>query len=250
MHRTFVLGELRREAMLETPSQSAHGDAEDRHMQRQSLLLSSLLFQVAMATPLGARGDVRLESSVGDVPFELVGQVQNFSGPPATSLQFGYLSAIEGLDGIFTTSVPTLQNEATALFTFFNESETQRVINHGKLRIINRVGTTTIYFDDTPDGDFVTPRSETFADGLKIQTSTFRHQVILDTMTSTFTTVFVNEVTSVEPFVFNGHKTRLGKAGDTLRIWVSGLPVVPPARFEIAGYAVAADPSYFVDDGD
>ena len=220
-------------------------------MQRQSLLLSSLLVLVlAMATPLGARGDVRLRSSVGDVPFELVGQVQNISGPPATSLQFGYLSAIQGLDGIFTTPAPTAQNEATALFTFFNESETRRVINHGRLRIINRVGTSTIYFDDTPDGDFGTPRPETFANGLKIQTSKFSHQVILDTTTGTFTTVFVNKVKTVEPFVFNGNKTRLGEVGDTLRIWVSGVPIAAPARFEIAGYAVAADPSHFVYDDD
>jgi hypothetical protein len=217
-------------------------------MQRQSLLKSLLLFLAIATVTLGARGDVRLKSSVGDVPFELVGQVQNIPGTPPTSLQFGYLSAIEGLDDIFTTSNPMLQNGATALFTFFNESETQRVIIHGGLRIVNRVGTTTIYFDDTPDGDFVRPA--TFADGLAIQTSTFRHQVVLDFATQKFTTVFVNEVESVEPFVFNGRKTRLGKVGDTLRISVSGLPGDLPGRFDIAGYAVAADPSYFVDDAD
>jgi hypothetical protein len=181
-------------------------------MQRQSLLKSLLLFLAIATVTLGARGDVRLKSSVGDVPFELVGQVQNIPGTPPTSLQFGYLSAIEGLDDIFTTS--------------------------------NRCCRT----GPRPDGDFVRPA--TFADGLAIQTSTFRHQVVLDFATQKFTTVFVNEVESVEPFVFNGRKTRLGKVGDTLRISVSGLPGDLPGRFDIAGYAVAADPSYFVDDAD
>jgi len=91
-----------------------------------------------------------------------VGQVTNFppagAGQPATSQQYGYLSLINGLgaDLIFTTANPTLQNETTARFTFFTDAVTERVISNGRLRIVNRIGTTTIYLDETPDGDFST----------------------------------------------------------------------------------------------
>jgi len=75
---------------------------------------------------------------------EFVGQVNN---TPTTSQQFGYLSNIEGLSSIFSSSTP--QNESTALFTFFTNATTDRVISDGPLRIINRTGTTTIYFNST-----------------------------------------------------------------------------------------------------
>jgi hypothetical protein len=200
------------------------------------------LLALAIAAPVSLYAHEGRPRSVGvgDVPFEIVGQVLNSPGPPATSLQFGYLSSIQGLEGIYTTTDPTLQNESTALFTFFNDSVTQRVIFRGGLRIINRVGITRIYFDDTPDGDLINPDPESFADGTLIQTSTFRHQVILDSTTNKFTTVFVNVVTDTRPFVFNGERVKLGKVNDRIRIWVSGLPIDPPARFDIAGYAVGA----------
>jgi hypothetical protein len=172
-----------------------------------------------------------------DVVFELVGQVNNIPMTP-TSLQFGYLTSITGLEGVFNTPAPTMQNQSTALFTFFNDSTTQRVIVNGNLRIVNRDGTTTVYHDTTPDGNFADPT--TFQDGLAVQTSTFRHQVILDVITGNFTTVFVNEVTSVVPFFFNGQIVRLGKVGDKFRTLVSGKTIVPGTQFEIAGYAVAA----------
>lgn len=172
-----------------------------------------------------------------DVVFELVGQVNNIPMTP-TSVQFGYLTSITGLEGVFNTPVPTMQNQSTALFTFFNDSMTQRVIVNGNLRIVNRVGTTTVYHDTTPDGNFADPT--TFQDGLAVQTSAFRHQVILDVVTGNFTTVFVSEVTSVAPFFFNEQTVRLGKVGDRFRTLVSGKTIVPGTQFEIAGYAVAA----------
>ena len=67
---------------------------------------------------------------------EFVGQVNN---TPTTSQQFGYLSNIEGLSSIFSSSTP--QNESTALFTFVTNATTDRVISDGPLRIINRTGT-------------------------------------------------------------------------------------------------------------
>lgn len=107
----------------------------------------------AIATP-HEEGARRLTTPLGGVAFEVVGQVSNLS--PTVSKQYGYLSFINGLsaDQIFTGAHPTLQNETSALFTFFTDAVTERVISNGRLRIVNRVGTTTIYIYDTPDGTF------------------------------------------------------------------------------------------------
>ncbi len=81
--------------------------------------------------------------------FEFVGQVKNAppAGPglPATSTQYGYLSHIQGLTDaqIYLSGGP--QNETTALFTFYNDSVTEKVTDLGSLRIVIREGTTTIY---------------------------------------------------------------------------------------------------------
>ncbi len=112
----------------------------------------------------------------GDVILEIVGQGRVPS--PASAIQFGYLSSIAGLDGIFTADDPSAQNEGTALFTFFNDSTTLRSVVNGGLAIINREGTMTIYYDPIPNGDFSDPTS--FSDGIPVQISSWRHQVILD----------------------------------------------------------------------
>ena len=78
----------------------------------------------------------------GTVTMELIGQAQVLSPPAA--IQFGYLSRIEGLDTIFTG---TPENESTAMFTFYNDTTTTRVINDGPLRIVNREGTATFYYN-------------------------------------------------------------------------------------------------------
>jgi len=91
-----------------------------------------------------AEGGRRLTTRLGDIAFEVVGQVSNLS--PTISKQYGYLSFVNGLSAneIFTSPDPTTQNESTALFTFFTDAVTERVISNGRLRIVNRTGTTTI----------------------------------------------------------------------------------------------------------
>src|SRR5215471_13105721 len=116
--------------------------------------------------------------------FEFVGQVKNFvpAGPslPPTSVQYGYLNHIQGLtdDQIYLPGVP--QNEASAFFTFYNDSVTEKTTNHGSLRIVIRVGTTTIYYNPTPSGDLTTPNPDSFRQGTPVLTTKWRHQVILD----------------------------------------------------------------------
>lgn len=179
-------------------------------------------------------GAPKTKTPQGDIALELVGQVMNIPMTP-TSNQYGYLSAVDGVDPVFAA---TPHNETTALFTFFTVATTTQVINNGNLRIVDRTGTTTIYFDDTPDGNFSDP--STFADGTPILTMSLKQQVILDLVENTFTTVNVNTVTSSSSFEIGGSKFRLGQEHDQFRTFISGRvnTTGTPAGFVIAGYVV------------
>jgi hypothetical protein len=177
--------------------------------------------------------------------FELVGQVKNAppAGPglPATSIQYGYLSSVKGLAKVFTTDDPAQQNEKTARFTFYNESVTRRVIHHGSLLIINREGTSTVYFNDSPNGDLTTPNPDSFRSGKAILTTSWRHQVIFEPapLSGHFFVHFENTISSTESFEMDGQEFRIGKARDQFRIHLVGDP--DPAgkvNGKFAGYAV------------
>ena len=221
-------------------------------------LIASILLTTLLAAPVLASSDDegphRLTTPIGGVAFEVVGQVTNFPpagvGQPATSQQYGYLSLINGLaaDQIFTTANPTLQNETTARFTFFTDAVTERVISNGRLRIVNRIGTTTIYLDETPDGDF--SNRDTFRDGTPVLTMAYRQQVILDTGegipgipgTGTFTVMNLLTATAVQTFEIGGERYRLGKHKDQFRQFYSGAPPsTTPPNGVFAGYAVAIE---------
>jgi hypothetical protein len=221
----------------------------------KNFLIAAVLFGTLLAASVLAAGDGarlhRLTTPVGGVAFEVVGQVTNFPpaspGQPATSQQYGYLTLIDGLtaDQIFTTANPTLQNETTARFSFFTDAVTERVISNGRLRIVNRIGTTTIYLDDLPDGDF--NNRDTFRNGTPVLTMTYRQQVILDTGeaiaalpgTGTFTVMNLLTVTAVQTFEIEGENYRLGKKRDQFRQFYSGTPpaTTPPIGV-FAGYTV------------
>ena len=208
----------------------------------------AMFFSFALVLPsavLGTphdEGARRLTTPLGDVAFEVVGQVSNLS--PTVSKQYGYLSFINGLsaDQIFTVADPTLQNESSALFTFFTDAVTERVISNGRLRIVNRTGTTTIYMDDTPDGTFA--NRDSFADGIPVLTLNYRQQVILDTADGTFTVVNLLTVAATHSFEIDGQRYRLGKSGDHFRQFYSGVPPTgtPALNGVFAGYAVAIEP--------
>jgi hypothetical protein len=201
-----------------------------------------LIGACATVNPQG-EGGRRLTMPIGTVAFEVAGQVTNPT--PATSKQYGYLTLMNGrsADQIFTSATPTLQNETTALFTFFTDAITERVIANGRLRIVDRVGTTTIYFDDTPDGTF--DNRDSFSDGVPVLTLNYRQQVILDTGDGTFTAVNFLTVASTEPFEIAGERFRLGKAGDQFRqSYIGAPPTGTPALTGVfAGYAVALEPA-------
>ena len=155
------------------------------------------------------------------VVYELIGEFNN-SGP--SSQQYGYLSIVTGLDNAFSST--TTKNETTALFTFVTNATTFQVVNHGPFRIVDRTGTTTIYLNNGPS-DFTNPA--TFSQGMPIQVSNYRQQVIINTLTNTFVTVHTNTVTDVETFTLNGVAYRLGQLGKSFRTNYSGQVNTPGA---------------------
>jgi hypothetical protein len=173
---------------------------------------------------------------VRDLSLEFVGQFQN-SPPgvtPATHTHYGYLSYISGLS-VFTGATPS---ETTALFTFFAEGATVRVIANGPLRIITRVGRLTIYRDASTNGDFAKPDS--FRDGTPVLVARFRQEVVNNTVTGSFTTFHRNTIVSTKPFPIGRSSVQLGRARDTFDTSFSGHGNMPgpPSGF-LGGYAVS-----------
>jgi hypothetical protein len=166
------------------------------------------------------------------IGYEVVGQVLNPS--PQQSQQYGYLNLVRGLDRI-TTSAGAAVSETTALFTFFNDTATERVINNGPIRLVDRTGTGAIYFG-SGNSDFATP--STFQQGTTVQTYTLRHQVVIDTSTGYFTTTFEITVTGVHSFQLDGKTYRIDHPGSVYRLVVYGrlTQVAPPSAY-IAGVA-------------
>ena len=206
----------------------------------RKLLVSLAL--VALFTPACKSQDLRAGSwSDGEVMFEMIGQVKNTPGTPPTSVQYGYLPYVNGLtaDQTFASGGP--QNEATAHFTFYNDSKTVRVVTHGRWTIVTREGTSTVYYTATPHGDLATPNPDSFRDGTPVMTSNWRHQVIFEPSPSgLFFVTFSNTITSSTPVSIGDTTVRLGKPGAEFRIQLVGGP--DPAGLvtgKFAGNAIA-----------
>ena len=203
--------------------------------------------------------DSRMESGGGDkLVYEFVGQVQNFApagpGLPATSIQYGYVSHADGLSDaqIYLPGVP--QNEASALLTFYNDSVTEKVTIHGSLRIVIREGTTTIYLNAVPGGDFTTPNPDSFRHGTPVLVTRWRHQVILDGVaspdpsapprTNLFFVTWWHTVMEARRFTLGDDTVRLGRVGQTLRQHlVGGVDFSGRTNGKFAGYVVGAGPA-------
>lgn len=202
-------------------------------MTRLGSLLLAAGITILTAGSLAAQSKV-ISMQENQNVLEFVGQVNNTA---TTSQQFGYVSRIEGLDDTFNAAP---QNEASALFTFVTNATTDRVIANGPFRIVNRTGTTTIYLN-TPPSDFSNPNS--FSQGTPIQVSTYRQQVVLNTLTNAFVTTHMNTVTETRAFWLNGRSYRLGRVSETFRTSYSGQSNTPGAVPSgwFGGNAVGAD---------
>ena len=204
----------------------------------RGLNVAMIVILAVVLLPGLAQSQDRASNDAGDVQFEVVGQVLNAT--PTTSIQYGYLTFINGISEVAPIFNAGPQNESTARFTFYNDTVNESVINNGSIRIINRVGTTTIYLNLSANATFANPAS--FQNGIPVQTSVLRHQVVLDTVTGAFTTTFVNTITSAGRFQLENGSFRLGKIGQTFRTTVFGHlnSPAPPSAY-IAGYAVGPD---------
>jgi hypothetical protein len=201
-------------------------------------ILSIVVVGPAAAIPArghDALGTARVKQ-VGRLSFELVGQFEN-SPPgvtPATHTHYGYLSYIRGVRAFRAGP----QSESTALFTFYADATTLRVIPDGPLRIVTRVGKLTIYRDPSGNATFAKP--ETFADGTRVLVGSFRQQVVLNTVSNSFATFHQVAITSTRPFTAGGGRLQLGRAGQTLRITLNGQGTMPgPPSGYIGGYGVS-----------
>jgi len=198
--------------------------------------LSVALVSSAAAVP--ARRDAALQvKRIGRLSLEFVGQFQN-SPPgvtPATHTHYGYLSYIRGVRAF--KAAP--QSESTALFTFYADATTVRVLADGPLRVVTRVGKLTIYRDASGDATFTKP--ETFADGTRVLVGTFRQQVVLNTVSNSFSTFHQVTITSTRPFTAGGGgRLQLGRARQTFRITLTGQGTMPgPPSGYIGGYGVS-----------
>ena len=176
---------------------------------------------MVLITSAAASAQITIPITEQQVVYELIGEFNN-SG--LASQQYGYLSSVTGLDNAFSSTIT--KNETTALFTFVTDATTFQVVNHGPFRIVDRTGTTTIYLNSGPS-DFSDPSS--FSQGTPIQVSSYRQQVIINTLTNTFVTVHTNNITSVETFTLNGAAYRLGQVGKSFRTNYSGQSNTPGA---------------------
>ena len=200
------------------------------------LVASTLTTVAAFGRETSRSEQTEKVTKLKDLSLEFVGQLLN-SPPgvtPATHAHYGYLSYISGVRAFNGTP----ENETTALFTFYAEAATVRVIANGPMRVITRVGMVTIYRDPTTNGDFANP--ETFRDGTRVLVATLRQQSIVDTVSNTFTTFHQNRITSTTPFPARQGKVQVGVVGDRFTSGFTGhlnMPGPPSGYF--AGYAVS-----------
>ncbi len=188
---------------------------------------SAILFSV----PLSAQV-LHLRVADGQVTYTLVGQVTNT--PPDRSIQYGYLPTIEGISDLFSSSS---ESEATAFFTFFNETRTKATRHSGPITVVEREGTTTIYAQSAPHGNFADPAS--FQGGSPVLVMSLKQQVVLDTGSRVFTVVTSNTVTDSERFKKDGQTYELASPGDQFRTSFTGtLNTSPPPSGYFSGYAV------------
>ena len=199
-----------------------------------AMFLATALVLASMPSPVLPQS--KHSNAVGDVLFYFIGQAR-FNPSTQVLSQFGYLTYVNGVSGVEPIFNPGVQNETTALFTFYSDTVAERLINNGPLQIFDRVGTMTIYLDTAPNGNFANP--ESFRDGLPVQTSEIRLQSIADMLTGALTVTSANTITSSDFFSFGQHHFLLGKVGQKFRRTYFGHVNTPaPPSAHIAGFAV------------
>ncbi len=198
-------------------------------MRSKQFLYGFLVLALFLAgcAPIVAPVSAKDMYSPNKISAELIGQVLNAS--PEVSAQYGYISYLSGFDTAALIASGDVLSEQSALLTFYNDTTVESVINNGPMRVIDRSGEATFYFNTTPAGDFGDP--ETFRAGVAVMKASLRHQVILDTVTGAFTAHFDCIVISNEPFTIAEKNYQLGEAGQPFEVTFSGHlnPQAPPS---------------------
>lgn len=198
-------------------------------MRSKQFLCGFLVLALFLAgcAPIAASVSAKDMDSPNKISAELIGQVLNAS--PDVSAQYGYFSYLSGFDTAALIGSGDVLNEQSALLTFYNDTTVESVINNGPMRVIDRSGEATFYFNTTPAGDFGDP--ESFRAGVAVMKASLRHQVIVDTVTGAFTAHFDCIIVSSEPVTLDEKIYRLGKPGDPFEINFSGHlnPQAPPS---------------------
>ena len=110
-----------------------------------------LVLSLAASKPSRADSDKHVEHikiAEGQILYEVIGQA--ISSPTGGTL-FGYYPYIQGLETLFANAP---EDETTALFTFFRDTTNLRVAANGPLRVLSREGTTAVYLNAAPGGNF------------------------------------------------------------------------------------------------
>jgi hypothetical protein len=215
---------------------------EEDNMNMTLALAAAVMMTIALSASAATAGNrSRSETSGGmatihDLSLELVGQVSNSPAgvTPATSDQYGYVTYLRGLP-VFSGDT---QDETTALFTFYTDTTTMRVINNGPIRIIDREGMLTIFRHATPGANFASP--DTFRAGTPVLTAGLRQQVVIDTLTGAFTASNLDTITSTRPFAAGTLQLQLGEAGQRFKTLLSGHSNSPTPSAYMAGYTIDA----------
>ncbi len=209
-------------------------------MQRHRLVFAALpicllLCAAAIATANNDSGDVvTLSVSPNRTFMEVVGQNNVFpTTNPQRAMQAGYLSRLASIDSIFSGNP---KDETTAELTFVNDVLRTQVNAIGPVGIIQRDGTFTLYLSS---GSANFADLNTFASGTPVLTGSSHQQVVFNGSPGTFSAYTDVTVTESKAFGLGGKPYRLGKVGDTFRVFyfgdVTGM-AVPSALF--GGYAV------------
>jgi len=133
------------------------------------------------------------------------------------ALAFGYFSYIHGLDEERLYLEGGRDLESKALFTLFIVGRITRMHKIGPLVAYEVTGRSTVFYDDTPDGDFSNP--ETFRDGIPVATGEENTVYTFDPETGNGTGDVRLRQTAAWPVEFNGEHIQFGEVGNHTVAW-------------------------------
>lgn len=209
-------------------------------MSGRQWLVGLVVLAVLAGAVAGVRGSVaaRNSNTPNTISAELIGQV--FNPSHAVGAQYGYVSFLNGVDTSAITAPGTTLIEQSALLTFYSHTNTDRLINNGPIRVIDRSGEVTFCVNATPAGNFGQP--ETLRQGAAVMVAGLRHQVIVNTATGAFIAHFDCTVARSDPFDLGSTRYQLGKPGDRFEITVQGhLNTLAPPSGYMAGFVTGLE---------